>query len=117
MINHVGHKLTAPYLTDYEKLISFFLSLVFAGSFNKCLVTVPATIPTAPLLEPMRRSQPMGLPWVMQLLRGYVDFIFGYDDEDGADQNEQFDTTADVDFLFDLSPITLNYICRVGFNW
>jgi hypothetical protein len=39
-------------------------------------------------------------------LRGYVDFVFGYDDEDGGDQNEQFDTTADVDFLFDLSPIT-----------
>ena len=42
-------------------------------------------------------------------LRGYVDFVFGYDDEDIAGtntQNEQFDTSADVDFLFDLSPIT-----------
>lgn len=41
-------------------------------------------------------------------MRGYVDFIFGYDDEDiaGGDQNEQFDTASDLDFLFDLSPVT-----------
>ena len=45
-------------------------------------------------------------------MRGYVDFIFGYDDEDdvaGGDpeeQNEQFNTASDLDFLFDLSPIT-----------
>tara|TARA_B100001057_G_scaffold153118_1_gene153257 strand:- start:634 stop:1692 length:1059 start_codon:yes stop_codon:yes gene_type:complete len=39
-------------------------------------------------------------------MRGYVDFIFGYDDEDGGDQNEQFGTSSDLDFLFDLSPVT-----------
>ena len=39
-------------------------------------------------------------------LRGYVDFIFGYDDEDGGEQNEDFSTASDLDFLFDLSPVT-----------
>lgn len=39
-------------------------------------------------------------------MRGYVDFIFKYDDEDGGDQNEKFDTASDLDFLFDLSPVT-----------
>ena len=41
-------------------------------------------------------------------MRGYVDFIFGYDDEDiaGGQQNEQFNTDSDLDFLFDLSPVT-----------
>ncbi|MFL2938472.1 MAG: hypothetical protein ACJZ7A_05175 [Opitutales bacterium] len=39
-------------------------------------------------------------------MRGYVDFIFKYDDEDGGNQNEQFDTASDLDFLFDLSPVT-----------
>ena len=39
-------------------------------------------------------------------MRGYIDFILGYDDEEGFDQNEQFTTAGDIDFLFDLSPIT-----------
>ena len=45
-------------------------------------------------------------------MRGYIDFILGYDDEDhvgggpSADQNEQYSTAGDVDFLFDFSPIT-----------
>ena len=41
-------------------------------------------------------------------MRGYIDFILGYDDEDIADgqQNEQYTTQGDIDFLFDLSPVT-----------
>jgi len=45
------------------------------------------------------------------VMRGYVDFVFKYDDEnknsthDGS-QSEAFDTSADVDFLFDFSPLT-----------
>jgi hypothetical protein len=39
-------------------------------------------------------------------LRGYVDFIFKYEDEDRGYQGERFDTSADVDFLFDFSPVT-----------
>jgi len=45
------------------------------------------------------------------VMRGYVDFVFKYDDEDknsthGGSQSEAFDTSADVDFLFDFSPLT-----------
>lgn len=40
------------------------------------------------------------------VMRGYVDFIFGYVDEDGSDQTEAFSTASDVDFLFDFSPLT-----------
>jgi hypothetical protein len=44
------------------------------------------------------------------VMRGYVDFVFGYHDQDGnsthASQTESFDTSADIDFLFDFSPLT-----------
>ena len=40
------------------------------------------------------------------VMRGYVDFVFKYDDEDGEKQSESFDTAADIDFLFDFSPLT-----------
>ena len=39
-------------------------------------------------------------------MRGYVDFIFKYDDAEGGAQTEDFSTNSDVDFLFDLSPVT-----------
>jgi predicted porin len=45
-------------------------------------------------------------------MRGYIDFILKYDDEDhvgggtSAKQNEQFTTAGDIDFLFDFSPVT-----------
>ena len=43
-------------------------------------------------------------------LRGYVDFIFNYEDlkgdPDGKEQEEYFSTASDVDFLFDMSPVT-----------
>ncbi len=45
------------------------------------------------------------------IMRGYVDFIFSYDDADNnsthsGSQTEKFSTAADVDFLFDFSPVT-----------
>ena len=39
-------------------------------------------------------------------MTGFVDFIFMYDDLDGGAQTEDFSSAADVDFLFDLSPVT-----------
>ena len=40
-------------------------------------------------------------------LRGYVDFIFSYQDEDIAGESADFsDTAADIDFLIDFSPVT-----------
>jgi hypothetical protein len=40
------------------------------------------------------------------VMRGFVDFQFKYDDEDGSSQREEFNTKSDVDFLFDFSPVT-----------
>ena len=43
------------------------------------------------------------------VMRGYVDFQFQHEDDEnntlGGD-NESFETTADIDFLFDFSPVT-----------
>lgn len=49
-------------------------------------------------------------------MRGYIDFILGVDDEDIAlgEQNEQFTTSGDIDFLFDLSPVTAE--AHINFN-
>ena len=54
-------------------------------------------------------------------MRGYIDFIFGYDDLDvpsssalADSQNEQFSTAGDIDFLFDLSPITAEAHIRLN---
>ena len=51
-------------------------------------------------------------------MRGYIDFILGYDDEDisDGDQNEQFTTQGDIDFLFDLSPVTAEAHIRFNAN-
>jgi hypothetical protein len=43
------------------------------------------------------------------VMRGYVDFVFKYDDEDVNtlnSQTEAFKTSSDIDFLFDFSPLT-----------
>ena len=40
------------------------------------------------------------------VMRGYVDFKFDYLDIEDDDQTESFSTKADVDFLFDFSPVT-----------
>ena len=91
-----------------KKLISFFLSLAFAGStFAQMSGYSTSSYSDGTTLGANETLTADGIALGNAVkLRGYVDFIFGYDDEDGGDQNEQFDTTADVDFLFDLSPIT-----------
>ena len=43
------------------------------------------------------------------VMRGYVDFQFQHEDDEGnptGGDNEEFETTADIDFLFDFSPVT-----------
>jgi hypothetical protein len=52
-------------------------------------------------------------------MRGYIDFILGYDDYDAPTagdsfQDEQFNTSGDVDFLFDFSPLTAE--AHIRFN-
>ena len=39
-------------------------------------------------------------------LRGYVDFVYSYHDKDGNNDEAEFSTVGDLDFLFDLSPVT-----------
>jgi len=40
-------------------------------------------------------------------LRGYVDFMYGYSDwSEDVEEDKRFNTNADVDFLFDFSPVT-----------
>jgi hypothetical protein len=41
------------------------------------------------------------------VMRGYVDFIYGHTDlSDALENDTRFTTSADVDFLFDFSPVT-----------
>ncbi|MBL65308.1 MAG: hypothetical protein CML14_03850, partial [Puniceicoccaceae bacterium] len=39
-------------------------------------------------------------------MRGYVDFIFSHHDVEGGANPTDFTTASDIDFLFDLSPVT-----------
>jgi len=39
-------------------------------------------------------------------MRGYVDFYYSYADMDNVGDDTRFTTASDLDFLFDLSPIT-----------
>jgi hypothetical protein len=90
-----------------KKLISLFISLAFAGSSFAQMSGYSTSQSQGTTLGANETLIADGIALGNAVkLRGYVDFIFGYDDEDGGDQNEQFDTTADIDFLFDLSPIT-----------
>jgi len=93
-----------------KKLISFFLSLAFAGStFAQMSGYSTSNYSDGTTLGANETLTADGIALGNAVkLRGYVDFIFKYDDEEkvaGA-QNEEFTTGADVDFLFDLSPVT-----------
>lgn len=90
-----------------KKFVSFFLSLAFAGSTFAQMSGYSTSQSDGTTLGANNTLTADGIALGNAVkLRGYVDFTLGYDDEDNSDQNEQFDTTADVDFLFDLSPIT-----------
>ena len=102
-------KLTAPInKLIMKKLISLFISLAFAGStfaqmsgYHSSSQSDGTTLGANETLT----ADGIALGNAVKL-RGYVDFVFGYHDEQNIEQNEQFDTAADVDFLFDLSPLT-----------
>jgi hypothetical protein len=90
-----------------KKLISLFISLAFAGSSFAQMSGYSSSQSDGTTLGANETLTADGIALGNAVkLRGYVDFVFKYDDEDNSNQNEQFDTTADVDFLFDLSPIT-----------
>ena len=52
-------------------------------------------------------------------LRGYVDFIYGYGDLDEIVDDSRFSTAADMDFLFDFSPVTgeIHLPIRMELSW
>ena len=94
-----------------KKFISLFISLAFAGSsFAQMSGYYNSSQSEGTTLGANETLTADGIALGNAVkLRGYVDFIFKYDDEDiaGTDtQNEQFDTSADIDFLFDFSPVT-----------
>ena len=92
-----------------KKFVSFFLSLAFAGSTFAQMSGYSTSQSDGTTLGANETLTADGIALGNAVkLRGYVDFIFGYDDEDGAggDQNESFDTSTDLDLLFDFSPIT-----------
>ena len=98
-----------------KKLISLFISLALAGStFAQMSGYYNSSQSEGTTLGANETLTADGIALGNAVkLRGYVDFIFSYEDEDGGYQGERFDTSADVDFLFDLSPVTAELHLRV----
>jgi hypothetical protein len=103
-----------------KKFISLFISLAFAGSsFAQMSGYYNASQSEGTTLGANETLTADGIALGNAVkLRGYVDFIFKYEDENEVHQTgtatdnttgyqgERFDTSADVDFLFDFSPVT-----------
>ena len=94
-----------------SKFFSLF-SLLLTGGFLSAqmpgmMTMQQASVPQGTTLGANTTSGAAGIALGNRVvMRGYVDFIFKYDDEDGGDQTEAFNTAADIDFLFDFSPVT-----------
>jgi hypothetical protein len=91
-----------------KKFFSFLLSLAFAGStFAQMSGYSSSNYSDGTTLGANETLTADGIALGNAVkLRGYVDFIFAYSDENGGDQEEDFSTSTDLDFLFDLSPVT-----------
>ena len=111
MFNHVGHKLTAPHLTDYEKIHQLLPQPCFCWVYirMKCLVTVRNYSDGTTLgANETLTADGIALGNAVKL-RGYVDFVLGRVAEDNNNTETNTDSTnvsADVDFLIDFSPVT-----------
>ena len=95
------------------KLTTLFLSALFLGisAFAQIPGMMTTQISSAPEGTALGANETLSASGIALgnrvKMRGYyIDFILGYDDEENSDQNEQFTTSGDIDFLFDLSPIT-----------
>ena len=105
----MGRTNCPKYKLIMNKFISFFLSLAFAGSTFAQMSGYSTSQSDGTTLGANETLTADGIALGNAVkLRGYVDFVFKYDDEEKVAnaQNEEFNTGADVDFLFDLSPIT-----------
>ena len=100
------------------KLTTLFLSALFLGAsafaqIPRMMTTQISSAPEGTALGANETLSASGIALGNRVkMRGYIDFILGYDDEDHvgggitADQNEQYSTSGDIDFLFDFSPVT-----------
>jgi hypothetical protein len=102
------------------KLTTLFLSALFLGAsaFAQIPGMMTTQISSAPEGTALGANETLSASGIALgnrvKMRGYIDFILGYDDEDHSDQNEQFTTTGDIDFLFDFSPVTAE--AHIAFN-
>ena len=93
-------------------IISTLTALFFSGAFLSAQMPGMVTMQQAPAsqgtsLGANTTSGAAGIALGNRVvMRGYVDFMFKYDDEDAGAQTEAFNTAADIDFLFDFSPVT-----------
>jgi hypothetical protein len=91
-----------------KKIVSFVLSLAFAGStFAQMSGYSSSSYSDGTTLGANETLTADGIALGNAVkLRGYVDFMFSYLDWEDDYQGEEFSSSTDVDFLFDLSPIT-----------
>jgi hypothetical protein len=92
-----------------KKFFSFLLSLAFAGStFAQMSGYSSSNYSDGTTLGANETLTADGIALGNAVkLRGYVDFMYGYSDwSEGLEEDKRFNTNADVDFLFDFSPIT-----------
>ena len=95
------------------KLTTLFLSALFLGisAFAQIPGMMTTQISSAPEGTALGANETLSASGIALgnnrvQDKGYIDFILKYDDEENSDQNEQFTTSGDIDFLFDLSPVT-----------
>ncbi|MEC8012667.1 MAG: hypothetical protein VX153_00415 [Verrucomicrobiota bacterium] len=94
------------------KLTTLFLTALFLGisAFAQIPGMMTTQISSAPEGTALGANETLSASGIALgnrvKMRGYIDFILGYDDEENSEQNEQFTTAGDIDFLFDLSPVT-----------
>ena len=89
----------------------YFSSLLLTGTFLSAqmpgMMTMQSSAPQGTSLGANTTSGAAGIALGNRVvMRGYVDFIFNYEDIGNGAQTEKFDTAADIDFLFDFSPLT-----------
>lgn len=94
-----------------KKFISFTLVLALVTSISQAQGTLTAPSVMAPEGTSLGANETIAYNGIALgnrvKMRGFVDFIFAYQDEDISGDSADFsDTAADIDFLLDFSPVT-----------
>ena len=93
-------------------IISFFTALLFSGAFLSAQMPGMVTMQRASssqgtTLGANTTSGAAGIALGNRVvMRGFVDFQFEHEDDESTADTEDFTTSADIDFLFDFSPVT-----------